>query len=405
MGLFSGVISVLKILIVIAIAVAILLFVYYKFFRKSASKIKVDTNEKTGKLRDCAEFIPVESISGSTYKVKGENRFLASINCKGFDYFSSSVEEKLRTQEGYLNFVNIIQNPITLRIDSSAVDLSAPISRHTEIYNKKFIEQGMLYDQFTHYVKLFRNAKSDAERALYQNTLSEIKRQLDTNEWKMQHIEHLINYQKTMSGRQASPIQEERYIFDWQFNPQDFPAGITEAEILERAEKELDKREQRLRHALSAANVKVQRDSEADLFNLFYRHFHPWSADTFKTLSDSNSDERIVSGKRSFDRAKRNYEEALASEDIIKMMKEEEAKNAVSGQEQDEAVSDPTFYLDEEEPELTDEQLAEITRKNREVLKQYDLEQAQEKTENASKSTGDTESYTYEITDEGGVIL
>ncbi len=408
--MFTGLITALKVLIVIATVIAVGILVYLKFIRKGDARIKVDTDEKPGKLKDCADFIPIDSISGNIFKIQGENRFLGSINCKGFDFFSSNLDEKLRTQEGYLNFVNIIQGPITLRIDSSAVDLSATINRHTEVYNTKYLEQGILYEQFTNYVKLFRNATTEAEKDLYQKTLNDIKHQLDINDWKMKHLESLINYQNIMSGRKASPIQEERYIFDWTFNPQDFPSDITEKEIFERAEKELDKREQRLRHALSAANVKVQRDGERELFDLFYRHFHPWSSDTFKTLADNNVDERIVSGKRSFDRARRNYEEALAAEDIMKAMQEKEKKEET---EEKEEVKEPTFYIPKDQSEDTSEEDIwgevdpEVVKKNAEIIEKIRREraEAEAKSENEVATEESDTPADYEDNGEGGFLI
>ncbi len=401
--MFTGLINTLKVLIVIAITIAVAILAYLKFFRKGSSRIKVDTDDKPGKLRDCAEFIPIEAIYGNVVKIKGENRFVASINCKGFDYFSSVIDEKLRTQEGYLNFVNIIQKQISLRIDSAAVDLTAPIKRHTELYNKKYAEQSLLYEQFTNYVKLFRDSQSEDEKILYQKTLSDIKRQLDTNEWKLKHLESLINYQKIMSGREATPIQEERYIFDWTFDPRDFPPDVTEKEIFERAKEELDKQEERLRHALSGANVKVQRDGEKELFDLFYRHFHPWSSDTFKTLADNNVEERIVSGKRSFDRARRNYEEAIAAEDIMRAMQQSEQSEKEKAPEED-VVEEPSFYIpeDEEGKEATKAPEQEASAKNTENLEHFQHEDGAPADNEAYEPESNEE---YETNGEGGFIL
>lgn len=319
MTLITQITHYLQIVFLILLGIAALVFAYIKLFRKKKLKSR-PANMRRGKVRDATEYVPVDSISGNIYKVSGENRFLASINCKGFDFFSVDVEEQFAAQDGYLAFVNTISSPITMRIDSSAVDLTYQIKKHEEAYLNKYNEQGRLYQEYNQYVKALENLPDGAaESRVIVSALNEINRQIECNQWKMQHIEHIISYQKSLSGREATPLQEERYIFDWTFNPKDFPDSITESEIRERAEKELAQKESQMRHALSRSNVKVRRDTDQDIYSLFFRHFHPWSSSAYHDTEESNAEERIVSGKRAYEHAKREYERLKESKRLAEL--------------------------------------------------------------------------------------
>lgn len=364
MTLITQITHYLQIVFFILLGIAALVFAYIKLFRKKKLKSR-PANMRRGKVRDATEYVPVDSISGNIYKVSGENRFLASINCKGFDFFSVDVEEQFAAQDGYLAFVNTISSPITMRIDSSAVDLTYQIKKHEEAYLNKYNEQGRLYQEYNQYVKALENLPDGAaESRVIVSALNEINRQIECNQWKMQHIEHIISYQKSLSGREATPLQEERYIFDWTFNPKDFPDSITESEIRERAEKELAQKENQMRHALSRSNVKVRRDTDQDIYSLFFRHFHPWSSSAYHDNEESNAEERIVSGKRAYEHAKREYERLKESHRLAELsaaydrLTEEEIKGYGDSLED---YDDDDFILGDADNTLINTESSDIT--------------------------------------------
>ncbi len=294
-------------------------FIYMKFFKKRGKKGdgSVDDNKirPNSKILDTSEFIPVESISNGVVKLEGEDRYIASINCKGFDFLIADEGEIVSTQMDYFNFINTIQSPITLRIDSSAVDLTRQIERYKRIKKKKMEERDLKYSQFLEFRDRLKNIPDSPERANYEMALYNLSKQIDVLSKSVDHIESLIKYETLLSGRNANPVQEERYIFDWEFNPNDFPENITQAEIQKKAEKTLENLTSQLTTSLLASKVRSIRDNDKDLFQLNYRHYHPFAGDIYKEFDGTTAEGGIVSGYKDFEEAKKKYEKAIASEE------------------------------------------------------------------------------------------
>ncbi len=262
---------------------------------------------KPKRVHDMKKFVPVETIRDGMVTLTGEKRFIASINCKGFDLYTAGVDEQYRTQEGYLSFINTFQGPITLRIDSTAVDLSASIKRHEGALVRTREELQRCYEEFAQYRKLVAETTDEHEKATYAEALYEIERKGSCLENQVRHLEHLIKYQEKLSGKAANPIQEERYFIDWTFDPTEYPKNISDEEIEDHARKELASRVEQMRHALSRANIKCSRDDDKDLYDISYRHFHPYSADIYRNTDEINQHDRIISGERNFRDAQRRY--------------------------------------------------------------------------------------------------
>ncbi len=301
---------IVKLLYIFAAAFfAIILFIVIK--RKVSGGKGINTDEsgtlKARRVFDTNKYVPVEAIRDNMVTLSGEQRFIASINCKGFDLYSADVEEQYRTQEGYLSFINTIQSPVTLRIDSTAVDLTASIKRHEEALVKTREELQRCYEEFAQYKKLVMETDNEKEREIYAETLYGIQKRGICLENQVMHLEHLIKYQENLSGKAANPIQEERYFIDWTFNPMDYPKSITKEEIEEHARKELNSRIEQMKHALARANIKCTRDDDTDLYNLSYRHFHPYSSDIYRNKDNTNYHDKIVSGERNFRDAQRRF--------------------------------------------------------------------------------------------------
>ncbi|MCR4992891.1 MAG: hypothetical protein K6A45_07595 [Lachnospiraceae bacterium] len=320
--------SILQVVLIVLVLGAAAVFLYAKFGRKGkkgASSSSDDTVQKGGKTFPVEDFIPVQEIRNGIVKLDGEDRFIASINCKGFDFFTSSEEEILSTQRAYYGFINTIQSPITMRIDSTALDLTSQIRTFQKIKQERLDERNLKYSQFIEFrAKLKNVANEDAQRDI-ENVLYSLSRQINVCTNKIRHLDSLIAYELRLSGRNANPLQEERYIVDWEFKPQDFPEGITENEIYAKAVKTLDNKIQQMRHALGKANVKCSRDSDKELFALNYRHFHPLGGDLYKNFDGSNSDDRLVSGLVDYEGAMKKYEKIKESEEWKRIEARQEA--------------------------------------------------------------------------------
>ncbi len=330
----DSIVSILQVVLIALVVFAGVFFYYVKFLRPKG-KSAVDSNDVkmfSGKVFPIEEYIPVEKIKDGIIKLDGEDRYIASINCKGFDFFTSSEEEIYNTQRAYLGFINTIQSPITMRIDSTAVDLSAQINNFKKIKQQRLEERDLKCSQFIEYRNAYNESVDEGERRRYEEVLYSLQRQIEVCTKKVAHLDSLINYEIKLSGRNANPLQEERYIIDWEFNPQEFPENITDAEIYDKAKKTLENRLAQMRHALSAANVKCHRDDDKDLFALSYRHFHPFGGDLYKNFEGANSEKRIVSGLRDYETAMKKYQKIIEEKEwaeLVKRMENEKQEEVV----------------------------------------------------------------------------
>ena len=321
---FDTISNIIIIVTVIVAVVFVAYMVYAIFFRKKMAEKQEQKSEESlnkGKIFSSADFIPVESIENGVLKVEGEDRYVASINCKGFDFFTATTEEQYTTEANYIAFLNTVQSPMTMRIDSSAVDLSAQIARFRTLRSETMEVLQQVYGEFLEARNAYKDA-TDEEKPYLEDNLYNLNRKVVVYQNKLAHIENLIEYEEEMSGRDAEPLQEERYIIDWTYNEKDFPASATEKDIRERAEKELANRVGQMKHALQSAYVKCTRDDDEAIFNLNFRHYHPYGGDMFRNFDETNADERVVSGKRGYEEMKRQYERFLLSEQWKKILEE-----------------------------------------------------------------------------------
>ena len=350
----DGITKILQVVMIALIIGAAGFFVYMKFFKKKGKNVSsTDDDEMKGnnpKVLHTKEFIPVESIKNGIMKLEGEDRYIASINCKGFDLATANPAERLKAQAEYRSFVNTIQSPITLRIDSTAVDLTPQIQRFERIRQQRVAERNLKQEQFIELRDKERKTPDGPEKMRYDELLIKLDDELTVLEKKILHLDSLIRYETELSGRNANPVQEERYIIDWEFNPDDYPPNITPEEIFEKAQTNLGTRLGNMSNTLSGAFVKCRRDNDEDLFNLNYRHFHPFGGDYYKYNEVTTAEGGIVSGYKNYEAAMKRYEEIKQSDEwkIIeeKMRKMQEEARAAA--ESEDAVLDD----DDEEGEL-----------------------------------------------------
>lgn len=317
MGIFDTITyyAIIILVIVVFIGAGIGGYMIYRWKFQKRKKETEDTATYGGYRRvDSKSYVPFEDIVDDMLVMDGGRRFVASINCKGFDFFTANVNEQYSTQDGYLSFINLIDNPITLRIDSMAVDLEVPINNHKQALQRITQEIEKAYNDFSNYSKDIDKLDQE-KKIIFAKEMKRLQEQIFNKEWQKDHLLHLIAYQEELSGIRANPIREERYLFDWEFIASDFPSDITKEEIIQRAKKELDNKTAQYKSALISAGVKVRRDTTEDLINLCKRYYHPYSSDIFKQaeLENSNYKEMVVSSK-SYEEAKKKYEDAMADE-------------------------------------------------------------------------------------------
>ncbi len=314
-------------------------FLWYKFLRpRQVLRKSKPTNHSGIPKKDVTQMIPVKDISRGTVTLDGENRFIRSIKTTGQDLFLASENEQRRTQAAYQQFLRTIQTPVTFRIDSSACDLSVAIEEHQEALLRTENEYGEAVSQFAMLERQFQDAKTDREKhdALFE--MYRADRHVTAYENAIRHLKQQIAFLEAHNGGEKNPIIEQRYIYEWSYNPDDFPQD--EDMINKRADNELKALEKSMADALLNAGVKCTSDDTDALFDLSYRHYHPYAGMIYREHNATDYEEKLNRGRAYYDVNLKKYravkQDPLILSELEKIKEEEEKKRLAAEEEADE---------------------------------------------------------------------
>lgn len=287
MNIFENVNRIANIILYIILGtagvVALGLFYYTRLRKNRRKKLKV-VDYSSFDRQDSEEYIKfVDDIKDDMVIVENWTRFIGAVNCQGFDFYSAHPTEQGSTLQNYLGFINTITKPITYRQSSKSVDMEYTMEKYQAAYKSlidKHDKEVTKLKEMQNIVKANANMSEDKQK-IYQDEMRETERQIKAYENRLLHMEDEIRYIDEFSGVDAAPIATNYYIFDWTYNPMEFPVDLTESEIEHRARAELEAIASAKIHALSASGVKARRCSTSELIDMFRRHSAPISAERF----------------------------------------------------------------------------------------------------------------------------
>lgn len=287
--------------IVLAIGIAVGVVFYFVFLRKRRAKMEDSETDYSGLERsDSKDYLKFDDIKDRMIIADNGTRFIAAIRCRGYEYYSAYIGERVNTQAGYRGFINTITTPITYRQYSKSVDLDYTNEKYKKAHRKIEEQLFVLNEDYQETKKTLEELKlvlgdkvSESEEVrMVLDSLEEKQKQIKNLEWRRFHLEDQMEYHAQISGNAAEPEATETYIFDWEYHPFDFPVDLSKEEVYQRAMKELSKKASSYIHALSAAGVKAMRCSSAELVEMCRRHMNPVSSDRykldFKNLEDNS---------------------------------------------------------------------------------------------------------------------
>ena len=149
----------------------VLIIVYIVIKLKSKQKEKVEVNEskvnnKTKvqqlyNVQSVFNFMEFDRIEDNMIIQKNGKRFLMVIKCQGINYDLMSTVEKNSVEQGFIQYLNTLRNPIQIYIQTRKVDLTGSI----DTYKQKVREIGdnlarMEFD----YNQKVRNGQTDSKK-------------------------------------------------------------------------------------------------------------------------------------------------------------------------------------------------------------------------------------------------
>lgn len=307
--------------VIFILALAGGLLFYIRFKKKRRVKMEdIQTDYSSLKRMDSTDYLKFDDIRDNMIISDRGTRFIAIISCKGFEFFNAHITDRINAQNGYRGFIGTILSPVTYRIYSKSIDMEYTLQRYTDAQRQ--IEEKLfnLNADYQDIKKALAQLKGELKEAfpesgdaLYLIAESEqLKKQMESLEWRKFHIEDQIAYGKQISGDDVNPEQVETYVFDWTYHPMEYPVDLSEDEIYKEAEKKLNIMERSYIHALSMAGVKAHRCSTAEIIHMFRKHMRPVSAERYSIEGDPEKDaffKDIISTDR-----KDALEQELASE-------------------------------------------------------------------------------------------
>ena len=135
---------------------------------KKKEKVKIDTTE------DINKFMEFENVQDNMIIQKENSKYMMVIECQGVNYDLMSEAEKVGVEEGFLQFLNSLRQPIQIYIQTRTVNLEESISRYRSEFSQ--IESEM-YRKRQEYMTIkddLNYTKEQRQKALCSNPAQEI---------------------------------------------------------------------------------------------------------------------------------------------------------------------------------------------------------------------------------------
>lgn len=259
---------------------------------KKKGKKEEDNYYQELNRNDAQDYLDFEDIVDDMVVMNKHRRFVGAIKCNGYDYYSASSAQKAATISGYMEFLRTITSPVTYR--QCFVRMSM---EHTQsMYNKRYeeIERELFHkvadrDSIVERLNVVRGIDLVAEDTLLKEA-EKIQQEISNLEWRRLHMKEQIDFMDLVCDESTmEPDIEQVYLFEWEFNPDQYTIEMSEEDIHKKAIEELGGKARRMISALGQANVRAYRCSTAELIEMFYQQSHPLSAMEFKMPDVVNS--------------------------------------------------------------------------------------------------------------------
>lgn len=302
------------------------------FYLLKVKKISAKTeiiNYDSFSRKDASEYAKFEnivsedpdSLKSAGMIAMGKNRFVGGISVTGYNYATASIGERERTMINAISFFNVVEHPIQMRQNVTAIDLSYNIDIFKEEL-VRFSKEGL--DLQEEYKDTLRESEdyidSEEKYPIYAKKLDELQRALETKKHEIAEAQAVIRYMETMSnGKNSDPQKNNQIMFSYVFNPDDYTDELSDEEIYARALRELDTRGRGYAEALGRCGCSCKRLSAAELVLLMKKFCSPLSEDVrIEDLLNSSYDALFITSDSLMEFEK----ERLGEEEFNRMMEE-----------------------------------------------------------------------------------
>ena len=291
------ILQIILVILVVVCAIAGLVVFWYMKVKKPGRMKEAEVDYSGLKRTDSIDYSKFDSIEDDMIVTNNNRVFHAAIQCRGFDFFSAAPQEQIIARNGYLSFVSTITDEIYYRQYTKKVDLDDTINSYKsaldnteeKLYNITMDFNNIQEQYVSEREKCLQEDKEmDVERELgYLNELERLSILINNFTWRRADLENNIRYAENMSENTA-PERVETYFFKWVYEPV-IGRELSEEQIYMKAKRELNRMANSYIYALSSAGVRSVRVKTNQLRQMYRRHWHPGTADLYKSVEVENS--------------------------------------------------------------------------------------------------------------------
>lgn len=279
------IVEILKLLLLIIITLIVGLGIIYLFIwlknRKqgdnnslNSEKGKVSVQSQASKGLDkqsIFNFMEFDTVDDNMIIQRDGSRFLMVIECQGVNYDLMSGVEKSSVEEGFVQFLNTLRNPIQIYIQTRSVNLENSISSYKEKLRKVEEKYNRMKMQYYEMKESGEYTKEQLDRAFF-----ELTKQSNLYEYGRD----IINDTERMSLNK-NVLNKKYYIIVPYYASELASNDLDKSEIKNLAFSEIYTRAQSLISSISACGVRGKILRTNELIELLYMAYNRDEAEVF----------------------------------------------------------------------------------------------------------------------------
>ena len=362
------------ILLFVLIAVFAIMTIKNKQKELEETEQKDDKKENSKKQKSLGEnkqsihkFMEFETVDDNMIIQDNSKRFLMIVECQGVNYDLMSGVEKTSVEDGFVQFLNTLRNPIQIYIQTRTVNLESSIQTYKERLRKNENKLNVMRISYDEMIESKKYSKEELDRAFFeltkQSNLCEYGKDIISNTERMSLNKNILN--------------KKYYIIVPYYASELGLSNLDKEETKSLVFSELYTRAQAIVASIAACGVRAKILKSDEIIDLLYMSY--------------NRDEAEVFG---FDKAiMANYNEmySTAPEVLDKKMQEldkiiEEKAVEKAREKLNEAMSEKRQEVQEKEDNieyLIDELAKLLLDENEEYIEKDVIKNAKQKIDNA----------------------
>lgn len=278
----------IQILIYVLVAIVMLIFVLliigcviWATNRKKQGETENSEKIKNEKISDATKngadkqsifnFMEFDTVDDNMIIQKDGTRFLMVIECQGINYDLMSGVEKAGVEEGFIQFLNTLRNPIQIYVQTRTVNLEKSISTYKEKLKKVEEKLNRMKMQYYEMKETRQYTQEQLDRAFF-----ELTKQTNLYEYGRD----VINDTERMSLNK-SVLNRKFYIIVPYYASELASSELDKAETQNLAFSEIYTRAQSLISSLSPCGVKGKILKTNELIELLYMSYNRDEAEVF----------------------------------------------------------------------------------------------------------------------------